>query len=157
MHIPMRRKDREISREEALEVLDRSSWGTLSTVDNNNEPYCIPLSLAREGEWLYFHCAPEGHKTAVLRDRPKACIAFVGSTAFPEDHFTAVYESAIVFGTALEVNSDEEKIHGLRIISNRFTPGNMHAFDKEVSQMLARTSVWKIHIDEITGKQRKKP
>ena len=157
MHIPMRRKDREISREEAMEVLDRSSWGVLSAVDNDNEPYCIPLSIAREGEWLYFHCALEGRKLEILRSRPKVCIAFVGGAEFPEDHFTVAYESAIVFGAALELSSNEEKIHGLKIISKRFTPGNMHAFDNEASQMLARTAVWKIHIDEITGKRRKKP
>ena len=157
MHIPMRRKDRETTREEALAVLDHASWGVLSIVDSNNEPYCIPLSPAREGEWLYFHCAMEGHKINILRSRPKVCIAFVGSAEFPEDHFTVIYESAIIFGTALELNSNEEKIHGLRIISERFTPGNMHAFDNEASNMLARTAVWKIHIDEITGKRRKKP
>ena len=157
MHIPIRRKDRETSREEALVILDNSSWGVLSMVDSNNEPYCIPLSFVRDGEWLYFHCAMEGFKLEILRQRPKVSIAFVGGAEFPDDKFTVIYESAVVFGTALEVSSNEEKIHGLRILSERFTPKNMPAFDKEVNQMLPRTLVWKIHIDEITGKRRKKP
>jgi len=153
----MRRKDRETNREEALMILDRASWGVLSITDNEGTPYCIPLSLVREADWLYFHCAMEGHKLEILRARPKVCIAFVGNVEFPEDHFTVVYESAIVFGVAEEVTSDEEKLHGLRILSERFIPGNMHAFENEAAQLLSRTAVWKIHIDEITGKQRKQP
>ena len=156
MSIPMRRKDRETSQEEAFLILDNASWGVLSTIGNNNEPYCIPLSLARDGEWLYFHCALDGHKLNILRTSPKVCIAFVGSIEFPEDHFTAVYESAIVFGAAEEVTTDKEKLQGLRIISERFTPKNMNVFDEEAKKMLSQTSVWKIHIDEITGKRRKK-
>jgi len=153
----MRRKDRETSREEALEILDRSSWGVLSAADSSGEPYCVPLSLVREADWLYFHCATEGHKLDILRSRPKICIAFVGNVEFPKDHFTAVYESAIVFGTAQEVTIDEEKLHGLRIISERFTPKNMNVFDEEAAKMLSRTAVWKIHLDQITGKRREHP
>ena len=152
----MRRKDRETSREEALAILDRSSWAVLSAADKDNKPYCVPLSLVRDGDWLYFHCAKEGQKLDILRARPGVCAAFVGNTEFPEDKFTVFYESAIVFGAAEEVNGSEEKLHGLRILSERFTPGNMHAFDAEAGQMLDKTSVWKIHIDKITGKRRKK-
>ena len=153
----MRRKDRETTREEALMILDRASWGVLSAVDSSNNPYSIPLSLARDGDWLYFHCALEGRKLEIIRANPKACIAFVGNVEFPEEHFTAVYESAIVSGTAEEITNDEEKIHGLRIISERFTPNNMNAFDEEIKRMLSLTGVWKIHIDEITGKRRNHP
>ena len=153
----MRRKDRETTREEALIILDRSSWGVLSMADKAGDPYCVPLSIVRDGEWLYFHCALEGHKLELLHVKPKVCIAFTGNVEFPEDNFTAVYESAIVFGTAEEVTTEKEKLHGLRIISERFTPGNMHAFEEEANKMLSRTGVWKIHIDEITGKRRKLP
>jgi nitroimidazol reductase NimA-like FMN-containing flavoprotein (pyridoxamine 5'-phosphate oxidase superfamily) len=157
MHYEMRRKDRQASRDEALGFLDKAPYGVLSTVDSDGVPYGVPLSLAREGEWLYFHGALEGHKAVNLRIQPRVCVSFVGSTEFPQDNFTVVYESAIVIGTACEVLEDDEKIHGLRLISERFTPGNMQAFEDETARMLKVTRVWKIHIDEITGKRRKKP
>jgi nitroimidazol reductase NimA-like FMN-containing flavoprotein (pyridoxamine 5'-phosphate oxidase superfamily) len=153
----MRRKDRETSREEALLILDHSPWGVLSAVDSNNEPYCIPLSLVRDGDWLYFHGAVEGQKIDILRARNKVCIAFVNNVEYPDDKFTTFYESAVVFGTAEELHDDEEKLHGLRLISERFMPDNMKAFDGEINKYFARTRVWKIHIDEITGKRNKKP
>jgi nitroimidazol reductase NimA-like FMN-containing flavoprotein (pyridoxamine 5'-phosphate oxidase superfamily) len=157
MHYTMRRKDREMSREESLAALDRAPYGVLSTVDSDGVPYGVPLSLAREGDLLYFHCAQAGHKIDNLRERPRVCVSFVGSAEFPEDHFTVAFESAIVFGTAREVTEDEEKIHGLRLISERFTPKNMHAFDDEIKRLLKVTGVWKIGIEEISGKRRKYP
>ena len=157
MRYEMRRKDRAVSRDEALAALDKAAWGVLSSVDTDGAPYGIPLSLAREGEWLYFHCALGGHKIDNLRARPAVCVSFVGDAQFPEDNFTVVYESAVVFGTASEVTNREEKIHGLRLISERFTPKNMHAFDGEIAALLDRTGVWKIHIEDISGKRRKKP
>ncbi|MCL1815172.1 MAG: pyridoxamine 5'-phosphate oxidase family protein [Treponema sp.] len=151
----MQRKDRETSRDETLAILDRSSWGVLTSVNNDGSPYGIPLSLARDGDCLYFHCALKGQKLKNLRSRPEVCIVFVGSAEVPINRFTVFYESAVVFGTAEEVTSREEKIQGLRIISERFTPENMHAFNGEIEQMLDITGLWKIHINGITGKRRK--
>lgn len=157
MRIPMRRKERETSKEEALAALDRAPCGILSVIDDKGEPYCVPLSLARDGDWLYFHCALEGYKIKNLREKQKVCVAFVATAEFPEDQFTVMYESAIVFGAAEEVTDDDQKLYGLRLISQRFTPKLMHTFDEYAGRMVAKTGVWKIHIDEITGKRRKKP
>lgn len=68
------------------------------------------------------------------------------------DRFTTLYESAVINGTICEVTEDEEKIHALRILCERHTPANMGQFDKEVARSLKITGVWKIHIEEITGK-----
>jgi len=154
MNTPMRRKDRETTKEEALAIADRSPWAVLSVTGENSDPYCIPISLVRDGDWFYFHCAREGHKLDLLRAKPRVCISFVGNTEFPQNSFTVFYESAVVFGTAEEVNGNDEKIQGLRILCKRFTPGNMNAFDEEVNRLFGRTAVWKIHIDQITGKRR---
>lgn len=155
----MRRKDREETREAALAILDGADFGVMATVDTDGRPYCIPLSFARDaangGEWLYFHSALSGHKLDNLKNDPSVCISFTGKVSFPQDDFTVIYESALVFGRAEEITADEEKIFGLNLISRRFTPGNMAAFDETVQKSLWITGVWKIHIDEISGKRRK--
>lgn len=51
----MRRRDREMNREFGLEVIDKSIYGVLSIVADDNEPYSIPLSIVRDGNKLYFH------------------------------------------------------------------------------------------------------
>ena len=63
----MRRKDREMPEEFAWEVADRCPWMVLSMTGPEGQPYCVPLSMAREGRSFYFHCAREGEKTRCLR------------------------------------------------------------------------------------------
>ena len=151
----MRRKDRETSRDLALSITDKCSHSTVATINEDGSPYCIPLSLARQGEWLYFHTAKEGHKIDNLRRSTKVCVSCVGDVkAIPGD-FSIEFESVIINGTALEVTDPEEKIHALRLISIRYTPDNMRDFDGAVKRNFDATGVWKIHIDEISGKQKK--
>ncbi|MDR3334413.1 MAG: pyridoxamine 5'-phosphate oxidase family protein [Treponema sp.] len=149
----MRRKDREISREAAEAVIDRSVFAVLGTVNEDGSPYCVPLSIVREGEWIYFHCATEGQKTDNLRHHNRVCITCVGDTCIPEHTFTVEYESAMVFGTAEEVVETAEKVRCLRRICERHTPGNMAAFDAAVDRQLGKTAIWKVHIDGMSGKR----
>jgi nitroimidazol reductase NimA-like FMN-containing flavoprotein (pyridoxamine 5'-phosphate oxidase superfamily) len=151
----MRRKDREKPKDFALEVADKCAYSVMATVNPDGSPYCVPLSLARKGEWLYFHCAPEGHKIENLKRNNRVCVSCVGKQkAIPGD-FALEYESAVIVGTASEVTDREEKIRALEIISRRYTPENMAAFDNAVEKSLDITAVWKIHIDGISGKGRK--
>jgi nitroimidazol reductase NimA-like FMN-containing flavoprotein (pyridoxamine 5'-phosphate oxidase superfamily) len=157
MKYPMRRKDREAPRETALEIIDKAPFAVMATVDPDGHPYCTPLSFVRDGEALYFHCALSGHKIDNLKRDSRVCVSFTGEIFFPEDDFTVVYESAIVMGTAEEVTGDEEKIRGLRLLCERFTPKNMPAFDAAIAKSLAVTGVWKIHIEDVSAKRRKHP
>ncbi|MDR2534533.1 MAG: pyridoxamine 5'-phosphate oxidase family protein [Treponema sp.] len=151
----MRRKDRALSREAAEAIVDACVFAVLSTVNSDGTPYGAPLSIAREGEWIYFHGAKEGQKVDNLKAMNRVCLTCVGETKVPEGKFLVEYASAVVFGTAQELVEASEKIHGLRLISLRHTPNNMGAFDEAVVRQLGATGVWKIHIDQITGKQSK--
>jgi len=150
----IRRKDREQSGDFALAVADKCAYAAMATVNADGTPYCIPISMVREGEWLYFHCAHEGHKIDNLRQQSKVCISCVGAQEAIPGKFTLKYESAVIFGSASEVTDREEKIHALDLICKRYTPDNMAAFDKAIEKQLDVTAIWKIHIDEISGKGR---
>jgi nitroimidazol reductase NimA-like FMN-containing flavoprotein (pyridoxamine 5'-phosphate oxidase superfamily) len=150
----MRRKDREMDRAFAERVIDKAAFATLATVSDDGTPYAVTLSLVRDGEWLYFHCAAEGRKIDNLRKNPKVCVTFVGDIGVPPGKFTINYESAVVFGVAEEVADSEEKIHGLRLICKRYTPDNMADFDRAVAHSLAVTGIWKVRIDGISGKRK---
>jgi nitroimidazol reductase NimA-like FMN-containing flavoprotein (pyridoxamine 5'-phosphate oxidase superfamily) len=157
MEYEMRRKDREESREAALAIIDKASFGVMATTGADGQPYATALSFARDSSLLYFHCALSGHKLDNLRHDGRVCVSFVGKLFFPEDDFTVAYESALVFGRAEEVTDETEKIHGLRLLCERFTPANMAAFDSAIEKSINRTGVWKIHIERVTGKRRRKP
>ena len=148
----MRRKDRELSRDLALSITDKCAYSILATVNPDGSPYCIPLSMAREGEWFYFHSAQAGQKVDNLRYQNRVCISCVGEIKEIPGVFSIGFESAIIHGTASEVTDQEEKIRALRLISLRYTPDNMASFDEAIKKSLDITGIWKIHIDEISGK-----
>lgn len=56
----MRRKDREMDESFALGIMDKCECPVLSMADNNGEPYCVPISIVRDGQDIFFHCAKEG-------------------------------------------------------------------------------------------------
>lgn len=162
---PMRRKDRAIDREEALDIADRCEYATVSMIDPTGDPYCAAVSIALDrgganeganaGEKLYFHAAMEGFKTDCLTANPKVCVLCVGNTERLTNEFSTKYESAVIRGSAHPVTNDEEKIHALRLICERHTPAFMHAFDDAVAKMLHRTAVWAIEVESITGKAKR--
>lgn len=151
----MRRKDREQTREFAMDTIDQSPYGTIAMTEANGSPYCVPLSLVRDGDVLYFHAAPEGKKTELLRLRPAVCVCFADGVKPIAQEFTTAYRSAIVRGNAAEVTDEKEKIHALRLICEKYAAENMAGFDQAIAQSLTRTAVWKITMEEVTGKSKK--
>ncbi|MCA5963058.1 pyridoxamine 5'-phosphate oxidase family protein [Blautia sp. RD014234] len=118
----MRRKDREKSREFALEVTDKCEWAVLSMTDQEGMPYAVPVTIVRDGDFVYFHTAKAGKKIDILNRHPQVCLVCVGDTERQTDSFTTLYESAVINGTICEVTEDEEKsmhsessVNGIRL------------------------------------------
>lgn len=151
----MRRKDREMDKDFALYVTDKCEYAHMAMITPDGKPYCVPISIVRDGNFIYFHTAKAGGKIEALSKNPYVCLSCVGDTLRAKDKFTTEFESSIIRGTAVEVTDDEEKIHALRILSIRHTPTNMAEFDDAISKSLNRTGVWKIEIEDITGKRKK--
>ncbi len=173
----MRRKDREMSREFGIEVIDRASYGVVSMIDENNEPYGIPLSIVRDGDNLYFHSALDGKKVKVFEKNPIVSVAFVGNINIPENFskeelieiakdkskageliskvFTTEYESAILKGKIALVEENEEKLKAIRLICEKYTPTKMDYFSLAVESGLKAMNIFKIEIHDITAKRKK--
>ena len=151
----MRRKDRQISTAEALEIVDKCAYSVMSMVRADGSPYAVPFSPVRVNDGLYFHCAAKGEKLDALRLNPEVCVVCVGDVVPAADKFTTAYESAIIRGRAGRVTGEDEKKKALCAICRRYTPENMAAFDKAIERSLARTDVWRIAIESVTGKRKK--
>jgi len=173
----MRRKDREMSVEFGLEVIDRSEFGVLSLVDKQGEVYSVPLSIARDGMQLYFHSARSGLKNTLLEEGIKVRIVFVSDVQVPElfDNsqldqimaeekgiemlgskvFTTEFASAIVTGRIAIEESDEGKLLGLKVICQKLVPGKMAYFEAAACGALPITSIYRVDIEEITAKRKR--
>lgn len=152
----MRRADREQNREFSLALIDRCSHGIMAISTGEDTPYCLPLSFVRVDNCLYFHGAKEGRKADLLRQNPRVCITFVGCDEpnfVAPSGFTTRFQSAIVTGTAVEVTEREEKVLCLRALCQKLLPAHMGAaFEIAVEKSLPATAVWRVDMDQITGK-----
>jgi len=107
------------------------------------------------GDDLYFHCAREGRKVDLLRRFPQVCISFVGDDRpvfVPPAMYSTYFQSVIVTGTASEVTDPKEKTAALRALCEKLTADHMEGFPPAVEKSLAVTAVWKVHIEELSGK-----
>jgi hypothetical protein len=150
----IRRKDREISLEEATRLLAEGEYGVLSTVDKDGHPYGVPLSYAFRDKSIYFHCALEGHKLDNLAHNHKVSFCVVGRTKVLPEKFATEYESVIVSGTAREVHGGE-RIDALVSLLEKYSPGFVEEGKRYIEQKDAATKVVRIDLDELTGKARK--
>jgi len=156
----MRRADRQQDLEFSLNLIDRCPHGVIALSTGEDTPYCLPLSFVRKENVLYFHCAIEGRKVELLRTNPRVCVTFVGGDepAFLSPAmYTTYFQSVIITGTAHEVTLKEEKVEALRLLCEKLLPAHMGpAFEKAVSASLKATAVWRIEMDQITGKAKLK-
>ena len=150
----MRRKDREIGFEDGLAIIDKCEYAVLA-VSDEGLPYAVPLSVCREGNNVYFHSANAGKKVDLLTDGKDVRLVFVGDVEARKNEFSTAYESAIATGKIYLVTDDETKIHALRLLSEKYCPENMPAFDRAIKQSLKYTYVYKIEINRLTAKAKR--
>ncbi len=149
----LRRKDREISNDEALSILNSAEYGVLSTASKEALPYGIPLSFCFINGHIYFHCAMEGRKIDNLENNKTVSFCAVGKTEVMPSKFGTKYESAIVSGEATEVFNDEKQI-ALEGLVQKYSPGYIESGAKYIDGLTHKTRVFKIVIDHISGKSR---
>lgn len=153
----IRRKDRAVSRDEALDLLNRCEYGFLGTADQDGRPYVVPLSYALMDGAVYFHCAAMGHKLDNIAANPAVCFSVVGATKPVFDGgFSTYYESAAVFGQARLVRDDEERTKALTALARKYLPGHMDACESEIAKNWIRTQVYAVSMDRVTGKAKRR-
>jgi nitroimidazol reductase NimA-like FMN-containing flavoprotein (pyridoxamine 5'-phosphate oxidase superfamily) len=148
----MRRKDKEIGTDEAINLLAECEYGVLSTVDNNGQPYGLPLNYAYKDNCIYFHCALAGHKIDNIDNNPKVSFCVVGNTKVLPSEFSTDYVSAVAFGVASEVQGTE-RYDAFVLLLEKFAPDFMKEGRKYIEKLDKVTKVIKIEIQHISGKR----
>lgn len=149
----MRRKDREMDEAFAWDVFDRAPYAVLAVTDGEGAPYCVPVSPARIGNTVYFHCAREGKKTDAMDKGAQVCLSAVSLAETAGWAFSMEYESAVLRGIASDVDDREEKLEALRAISRKYAPDEMARFDAAAAGGMDAARVVRIGVQEITGKK----
>lgn len=151
----VRRKDRAITKEEALGLLEAGEYGIMSLADDS-WPYAVPISYIVMDGAVYVHCAREGRKVDILGKNPRVCFTVVGNTEpVYAGSFSTYYESVMVFGRASLVEEEEEKYKALYRLAEKYLPAAMDKADGDIKRSFKRTSVYKIAMEQVTGKAKR--
>ncbi len=147
----LRRKDREINSQEAIELLNSAEYGVLSTVDEDNQPYGVPLNFVYKNKHIYFHCALSGQKLDNIENNAKVSLCIVGNTKVLPAEFSTEYASVMAFGVASEVEGAERR-NALLWMIEKYSPAFIEEGKLYIAQMEKATKVFKIEINHISGK-----
>ena len=149
----MRRADRQRDEIFAWSVFDRAPYAVLCLRDGEGG-YGVPISPARIGEKVYFHCAREGRKLSCIARWPEASL--VAAEAGEADYFSICFASAVLRGRVTVVEDEEERREALLAIARRYCPDLMGEADAYLGGLRNVTCVCRMDVEEITGKERRK-
>lgn len=155
----MRRKDRQLTEEEAMDVVRKGEYGVLATVGDDGKPYSVPLSyvLDEEKGALYFHgTAAGGQKMDNILANPSVCFTVVMDTEVLPAQFSTKYYSANVFGTAKVVEEEEEKKKALLLLVRKYALDYEEQGRAYIERAIGAVAVVRLDVEQVTGKARKK-
>jgi len=123
-------------------------------------PFVVPTCFARDGDTLYVHGSSGSASLRTAAATP-ICIAVTeldgviyGRSVF---HHSVNYRSAVVHGTARAVTDPDERLHGLRTLTEHLAPGSWDYARRPNRKELAQTVVLAVDLTEASVKIRTGP
>lgn len=156
----MRRKDKIITDQAQLEQIILNAPYMVMGLQTEAEPYLLPIDFAYVDGCVYFHCAKEGRKLELLAKNRQVSLLFVnyGGLVHPEKpnqacQFSTKYKSVMAQGVCEEIEQQAEKEKAMRLIIAKLGIEQLPMPEAA----LAKTALWKIKIQALSGKQSPKP
>ena len=142
-----------------LAVLDAGMICHLGVVVNG-APLVLPTAYGRIGDTLYLH-GSSANRSLHAADGQEVCITVThldGLVCARSVFSHSVnYRCAVVFGTARILTGQDERLAGLRAVTEHLIPGRWDAVRAPTRKELAATSVLAVPLDEASVKVRTGP
>ena len=148
---PMRRFRQELPESECVRILTVGRHAVWAVDGDDDYPYAVPVNYVYDSEVVYIHSASSGHKIDAIRRNPKCSLCIVDKDDVVPEEFTSYFRSVIAFGRAALVESVDEKVQALKLLSNKYSPGIDPV--SEIDRFIKVVSIIRIKIDRITGKE----
>lgn len=151
MERKLRRFRQQLPSEETDRILNDGKYAVWAVSGDDDYPYAVPVNYVCRARTIFIHSAAQGHKIDAIRRNPKCSLCIVDKDDIVPEEFTSYFRSVIVFGTAHIIESEEEKITALRLLSDKYSPGiNPSA---EIQRFLKAVFIIRIDIEYVTGKE----
>ncbi|MBI4964522.1 MAG: pyridoxamine 5'-phosphate oxidase family protein [Desulfomonile tiedjei] len=150
----MRKKDREITDPAILKSIMLKAQVCRVGLSLNDVPYVVPVNFGFKDNRIYFHSSLKGMKIDILRQNSNVCfemecdVEVVHAEAACD--WTAKFLSIIGFGKAHIVEDFSEKLEGLAIIMEHYSPSLSYEFPEE---KVNKAAIIRIDIESMTGKK----
>jgi nitroimidazol reductase NimA-like FMN-containing flavoprotein (pyridoxamine 5'-phosphate oxidase superfamily) len=154
----MRKKEREITVLTEIESIISAADVCRIAIANENTPYIVTMNFGYKGGenmCLYFHCANEGRKLDMIWQNNYVCFEMDTDHAIYKGEkgcdWGMKFSSVVGYGKIFRVEDVSEKLMGLGFIMDHYGGSGSYSFDE---QILARTTVLRLEISEMTGKRK---
>jgi uncharacterized protein len=124
----------------------------------DNQPFVIPMGYGRDGDRLYIHGSTASRMLNSLERGIEMCVSatlldgiVIARSLF---HHSMNYRSVVLFGRATLVESEAEKMHALRVLSEQMVPGRWEQARTPTPQEVKGTTVLAFPIKEGSAKIR---
>jgi len=147
------RKNKQLSTEDCLKVLQEEPRGVLSVIGDDAYPYGMPMNhwYNEEDGKIYFHCGKVGHRLDALKKHDKVSFCVYDQGYRNEGDWALNVKSVIVFGR-MEVIDDMEKIIDITTkLSYKFTQDEEY-IKKEIELYGNGTLLLQLVPEHICGK-----
>ncbi|HEX3389964.1 MAG TPA: pyridoxamine 5'-phosphate oxidase family protein, partial [Streptosporangiaceae bacterium] len=123
-------------------------------------PVVLPTAYGRQGDLLYLH-GSSANRSILAADGQAVCVTVTHLDgivcARAVFSHSMNYRCAVVFGTARLVLDEEERMNGLRIITEQLVPGRWAAARPPSRKEMAATAVLEVPLTEASVKVRTGP
>ena len=116
----------------------------------------VPMIYAREGETIYLHGARKARIIRLLEQTDTVCInvTIIDAIVLARSAFNSSmnYRSVTVFGTPRLVESADDKLHAMKLISEHIMPGRWDELREPLEKEVRMTGVIAATIDSASAK-----
>ena len=150
------RKDKEITDKTEIEaILREATVGRLGT-STDDTPYVVPVSYVYDDGKIIIHGAKQGKKMEAIASNPRVCLEVDTSDIITSDdpcNYSYRYKSVIANGTAKILEDPNEKLVGLRRLTEKYALGKGSTLTEEHLKKNSNLNVVEITIHEMVGKK----
>ena len=149
----MRRSKQLLSKETAIEILNRNTSGTLALLGDDGYPYAVPISYVYADEKLYMHSAKTGHKIDAIKRHEKASFCVIDRDQIVPEKYTTYFRSVIAFGKIRLVEDKDEMRRIAAMLAMKYSPQFEAGIQQEIDSSIDRMAIIEMAIDHMTGKE----
>lgn len=137
------------------EIISKCETCCMSMVDQNNQPYGIPMNFGLKDHTLYLHSGPEGQKMAILKNNPAVCLSFSTDHKMRIQHedvacsYSMRYRSVLVFGQVEFIEDLDQKAEALNVIMKQYSDRDNFKYSEPA---LKNVRVMKVNVNKMEGK-----